>query len=98
MGPKQHSFKQRSADICQQHNWQLHTWYEQNSEQAEALANEQIRIGLMNFAEVELPLQTGHFYICGPVGFMKYAKQSLVNLGVETSRIHYEVFGPHADF
>ncbi len=35
------------------------------------------------------------FYLCGPLGFMQMAAGQLVALGVDTGRIHYEVFGPH---
>lgn len=98
INPAQHSFKQRSAEICQSHHWPLLTWYQHQLEQAEAIANEQVRFGLMNFAAVDLPLSTGHFYLCGPVEFMRYSKTELIKLGVDSHRIHYEVFGPHADF
>jgi len=46
-------------------------------------------------APAQLPLTQGHFYLCGPVGFMAFAKQQLLALGVAPSQIHYEVFGPH---
>ncbi|WP_039055910.1 NO-inducible flavohemoprotein [Enterobacter sp. Bisph1] len=35
------------------------------------------------------------FYLCGPVGFMQFAAQQLVELGVNKEQIHYECFGPH---
>jgi nitric oxide dioxygenase len=47
--------------------------------------------------QFELPLTDGHFYICGPVGFMRFIKQQLLDLNVAADRIHYEVFGPHSD-
>ncbi|MCO7222833.1 NO-inducible flavohemoprotein [Pleionea sp. CnH1-48] len=34
------------------------------------------------------------FYFCGPMPFMIMLKQQLVELGVDESRMHYEVFGP----
>lgn len=94
----QHSFKQRSLQLCQQHNWPLHTWYEQPEGVTTNHGHEQIRSGIMNFTEANLPLNQGHFYLCGPVGFMKFAKTSLLALGVTEDRVHYEVFGPHANF
>lgn len=48
--------------------------------------------------EDQLPLALADFYLCGPVAFMQFAKQQLVRLGVNTDRIHYEVFGPHESF
>ncbi|PIJ52323.1 nitric oxide dioxygenase [Erwinia sp. OLTSP20] len=35
------------------------------------------------------------YYLCGPLGFMQSVAQQLSALGVEASRIHYEMFGPH---
>ncbi|MGO2128852.1 MAG: NO-inducible flavohemoprotein [Pseudoalteromonas prydzensis] len=54
-------------------------------------------IGLMDVKRVaeQLPLTQGDFYICGPTGFMAAIKQQLIALGVDATRIHYEVFGPH---
>ncbi len=35
------------------------------------------------------------FWLCGPVGFMQFVAGQLRDAGVDASRIHYEVFGPH---
>ncbi|POW60003.1 NO-inducible flavohemoprotein [Candidatus Pantoea alvi] len=35
------------------------------------------------------------FWLCGPVGFMQFIAGQLRDAGVDASRIHYEVFGPH---
>ncbi len=35
------------------------------------------------------------YYICGPIAFMRLQHDVLMNLGVNESRIHYEVFGPN---
>jgi nitric oxide dioxygenase len=35
------------------------------------------------------------YYICGPIPFMRLQHDVLMNLGVNESRIHYEVFGPN---
>ena len=88
----QHSFRQHTAEVCQLHGWKHYTWY--NNEQGDG---DQTFNGFIQFSQVELPTTTGDFYLCGPVGFMKFAKDSLVELGVSEDRIHYEVFGPHAD-
>ncbi len=97
VSPEQHSFKQRSLELCQKHNWPLHTWYEQGGAVEEG-SYEQLKGGFMTFKEANLPLSNGHFYLCGPVAFMKFAKESLLALGVFETQIHYEVFGPHANF
>lgn len=90
---QQHSFAMRTAALCEQNKWTHHTWFREV--EANTLQQNQ-SVGLIDFAHIELPKQTGHFYLCGPVGFMKFAKTELEKLGVCSSRIHYEVFGPHA--
>lgn len=89
----QHTFAKRTAELCLQQNWHHTTWYNKpNSE----LNNKDLKTGFIDFSNQSLPLESGDFYICGPVGFMAYAKESLLKLGVDDTRIHYEVFGPHA--
>jgi nitric oxide dioxygenase len=36
----------------------------------------------------------GTYYVCGPVGFMKFVIQSLYHLGVPEEQVHHEFFGP----
>lgn len=86
----QHSFSDRTEQIAQQHDWQAYTWY---AKEASAKAF----YGMMNFEQVRLPYGQAHFYLCGPVGFMGFVKKQLLNQGVASNRIHYEVFGPHQD-
>ncbi|WP_286270174.1 NO-inducible flavohemoprotein [Thalassotalea hakodatensis] len=86
-----HSFTKHTEKRCKEHGWQYFTWYNQ-----EVSHDEHTFEGFINFNQVELPAVDGDFYLCGPVGFMKYAKESLITLGVEPTRIHYEVFGPHS--
>lgn len=38
----------------------------------------------------------GDYYICGPIGFMNDQWKTLVELGVDASRINREVFGPES--
>ena len=52
---------------------------------------------MMDFSQIDLPIEQGDFYLCGPIPFMQFAKQQLLTLGVAARNIHYEVFGPHAD-
>ena len=87
----QHSFEQRTQDLCTDKGWKHNTWY-RNEQSQKANTHH----GFINFNHVNLPLLDGSFYLCGPVGFMKYSKNELVKLGVGEDRIHYEVFGPHA--
>lgn len=53
--------------------------------------------GMMDLASVSARLQDTrtHFWLCGPVGFMQFIAGQLRDAGVDASRIHYEVFGPH---
>jgi nitric oxide dioxygenase len=89
-----HSFKRRVDQLSEQMNLTHHTWYNQDhSEEAN------IHHGLMDLSALEeLPFENGDFYLCGPIGFMRFAKHQLINLRVDRARIHYEVFGPHEDF
>ena len=89
----QHSFKKRHDEVTQKGKIMNHTWY--NSETVESK-----RHGFMDVSAIaeQLPLSDADFYLCGPVGFMQFAKQQLVTLGVENNSIHYEVFGPHESF
>jgi nitric oxide dioxygenase len=89
---EQHSFAERTEQLCTENNWQHTTWYNDNTVQT----NDNIKTGFIDFSGEDLPVTNGDFYLCGPVGFMQYAKNSLEQLGVAEERIHYEVFGPHA--
>jgi nitric oxide dioxygenase len=86
-----HSFEQRTQDLCKDNNWYSHTWYNESSSEKENTHH-----GFIDFKKVTLPINDGNYYLCGPVGFMQFAKNDLMNLGVCETRIHYEVFGPHA--
>lgn len=87
----QHSFEQRTHNLCNDNNWHYNTWYKE-----EQSNKENTHLGLIDFNQVDLPLIDGNFYLCGPLGFMNFAKTDLMKLGVCENRIHYEVFGPHA--
>lgn len=52
------------------------------------------RIDLTQVAADMLPADAD-YYLCGPLGFMLAQRDSLLDLGIERSRIHYEVFGSH---
>jgi len=42
-------------------------------------------------------LDGAHYYFCGPLPFMAMVKGTLSSWGIDDDRLHYEVFGPHAD-
>jgi len=88
----QHSFAHRTEQLCRENNWQVDTWYKNGKH-----STEHTHIGLINLKQLALPISDGEFYMCGPISFMEFTKLSLLKLGVCESRIHYEVFGPHAN-
>jgi nitric oxide dioxygenase len=90
-GSEQHSFSKRTGELVKQNNWQQNVWYRN-----EDAPQEHITHGMIDLASIDLPTDNGNFYLCGPIGFMQFAKQQLLKLGVGESNIHYEVFGPHA--
>ena len=93
---KQHSFADHVAELSKTLNLTHYTWLENDApENAEHVLAGQMQLGQV--AEI-LPLADGDFYLCGPVGFMKFAKEQLLALGVSEDRVHYEVFGPHQNF
>ncbi|WP_020407523.1 NO-inducible flavohemoprotein [Hahella ganghwensis] len=92
---EQHSFRKRISQLKETLSLTHHTWYRNDHSD-----EDNVHHGFMDLAQIEqeLPLNDGDFYLCGPVPFMQFAKQQLVTLGVDSSRIHYEVFGPHEAF
>lgn len=86
----QHSFAERTTTLVNVNNWQQKVWYQHEES---PLAH--IDTGFMDLSTLTLPIATGHYYLCGPVGFMQFVKKQLLALGIEDNRIHYEVFGPH---
>ncbi|TMO84190.1 NO-inducible flavohemoprotein [Pseudoalteromonas spongiae] len=92
---EQHSFKARTAELTALNNWQTYTWYEDandDNNQSTTTFN-----GLVDLNNARLPYGQAHFYVCGPVAFMRFIKKQLLDMGVGAERIHYEVFGPHAE-
>lgn len=87
----EHSFEQRTKQICGENNWLNTTWYRD-----QVSDNDNTHHGLIDFTKASLPINEGNFYLCGPIGFMQFVKTNLVKMGVPQENIHYEVFGPHA--
>ncbi|RTZ18237.1 NO-inducible flavohemoprotein [Vibrio aquaticus] len=86
---QQHTFKKQTAEVALENNWPSYSWY-LNDTGADFSGELDA-----NLIARELPLDNGDFYLCGPVGFMESVVKQLEGLGVERSRVHYEVFGPH---
>lgn len=91
----QHSFSERVANITQSNGWHAKTWYNNPKSEEESTAT-----GLMNLGEFseDKAFKENDFYICGPIGFMKNIVEQLDHLNISRDQVHYEVFGPHANF
>ncbi|MUL18566.1 NO-inducible flavohemoprotein [Aliivibrio fischeri] len=93
----QHAFREHVNTLAEVHSHiSTYTWYNQPQE-ADKLNQHFDFSGFMNLSEVknEIITDNGHYYFCGPVGFMQHVAKQLVELGVSEDRIHYECFGPH---
>ncbi|MEW1980762.1 globin domain-containing protein [Citricoccus sp. NPDC079358] len=66
-------------------------WYRKDAETAPTLYP--AKSGFMDLSDVELPEQAKVF-MCGPLPFMQSARRALIEQGVPSENIHYEVFGP----
>ncbi|MCV2401997.1 NO-inducible flavohemoprotein [Marinomonas sp. C2222] len=89
-----HSFKEHVNNLKSSLDLNIQTWYEQLDDDQEGVFEGQM---VLEPIKDSLPLETGDYYLCGPIGFMMNVKQQLLSLGVSGERIHYEVFGPHQD-
>lgn len=93
-----HAFKAAIQEKCQQHaNLSRYVWYRTPTGDDKLGEDYDFagHIELKNIAE-QLP-KNAQYYFCGPMGFMREVNQQLLALGIGTDRLHYEVFGPHAD-
>ncbi|KAA9393329.1 hemin transporter [Kocuria coralli] len=66
-------------------------WYEEDAENAPTL--HPAKSGFMDLSDVELP-EEAQVFMCGPLPFMQSARRALIDQGVPSGNIHYEVFGP----
>ncbi|WP_275090601.1 globin domain-containing protein [Microbacterium sp. K35] len=66
-------------------------WY--SSAPTDAPVLDGVRAGRMDLTDVELPAGA-RVLLCGPLGFMRDMRASLLGRGVPAERIDYEVFGP----
>ncbi|XDF77465.1 NO-inducible flavohemoprotein [Aliivibrio fischeri] len=93
----QHAFREHVNTLAEAYSHiSTYTWYNQPQE-VDKLNQHFDFSGFMNLSEVknEIITDNGHYYFCGPVGFMQHVVKQLVELGVSEDRIHYECFGPH---
>lgn len=66
-------------------------WYKKDAEIAPTL--HPAKSGFMDLSDVELP-EKAQVFMCGSLPFMQSARRSLIDQGVSSENIHYEVFGP----
>ncbi len=76
-------------------NFHLHVCFSQPQE-AELAGQHYHHQGRVDVAllRLQLPLQTRHFYICGPTAMLQSLVPALQDWGVPDAHIHYEAFGP----
>ncbi|MFV0435475.1 MAG: globin domain-containing protein [Leucobacter sp.] len=66
-------------------------WYEEEADAAPTL--HPARSGFMDLSDVEVPAEA-QVFMCGPLPFMQIARRTLMDRGIPSENIHYEVFGP----
>ena len=66
-------------------------WYEAGADDAPTL--HPAREGYMDLTDVDLP-EGATVFMCGPLPFMQAQRRTLIDRGVPSENIHYEVFGP----
>ncbi|WP_462418775.1 globin domain-containing protein [Kytococcus sp. Marseille-QA3725] len=67
-----------------------HVWYEEMDEAGEARG---ARPGRMDLSDLEVPTNA-EVFMCGPLPFMRAVRRTLMDKGVDSRNISYEVFGP----
>jgi nitric oxide dioxygenase len=90
--------RQVIGDIGALPNASIHVWYEQGAESSVPVDG--VFAGAMDLAQVSLP-DGAVYYLCGPLPFMQAVRSALIERGVPSQDIQYEVFGPdlwQADF
>lgn len=91
----QHAFAQEVQKLgAQLPYFSSHIWYRQPSANDVGHYDTQ---GLMDLSCVTAAVRQSkrQFWICGPLPFMQSVARQLLDAGINTERIHYEVFGPH---
>ncbi|WP_417613986.1 NO-inducible flavohemoprotein [Oceanisphaera sp.] len=93
----QHAFKDHIQGLRQANaNLTTHVWYRTPGENDQP-AEDYHADGLMDLSQIKdaITMDGAHYYFCGPMPFMAMVKEQLSAWGIEDSRLHYEVFGPH---
>jgi nitric oxide dioxygenase len=83
--------RQVVEDVGALPNASMYVWYENGS--ASDLPVHGVFPGTMDLSRIDLP-DDATYYLCGPLPFMQGLRSSLIERGVPTRDIQYEVFGP----
>jgi nitric oxide dioxygenase len=83
--------QQVTDDVRALPNGSLHVWFERGAECS--LPVDGVSQGVMDLTDLDLP-DDAVYYLCGPLPFMKAVRSALLDRGVSTRDIQYEVFGP----
>lgn len=95
---KVHAFKQELRKLANAHdNLKTVLFYEQPETQ-DIIGLDYDYTGRIDKDAILLHIhqENADYYLCGPVGFMQQQRQQLQTIGVDSSRIHMEVFGSNA--
>ncbi|MFC6669373.1 hypothetical protein [Marinobacterium aestuariivivens] len=94
---RQHAFRDHIATLDSRHE-QLHSfsWYRSPLD-SDVIDRDYDAVGLMDLAPLKASIlqDNTEFYFCGPIAFMRAIYKQLKSWGLEDSRLHYELFGPH---
>lgn len=97
-GPHEHPFKAHIAKLHAEHPEQLSTAVFYSNPEAATLGTDYDVAGRLNLDKIDrdvlrLDDPKAEYYVCGPDGFMRDTWQALKARGVESERLHAEVFG-----
>lgn len=87
-----HAFENRVTELSTRHKeMSVHTFYDELTHNT----NNNYYEGFVDLSRVKQAItERAEYYICGPGAFIKKQVDYLRKQGVDTSRIHFEEFGP----
>lgn len=93
----QQAFKARVKTLAAEHpHIQALTWYNKPNS-TDKLGEDYQYEGFVDLTALAdtLEVEGTQVYFCGPVQFMRFIAKQLIELGLDESQMHYELFGPH---
>ncbi|MFI3256004.1 MAG: NO-inducible flavohemoprotein [Psittacicella sp.] len=95
---KEHSFKEEVSGLISKYPNKVKSfvWYEEPTslDKKDVDYNFEGLIDLKALKETIFENKDNQFYICGPLGFIRFVEAQLLEIGVDKSSLHYELFGP----